>query len=320
MNGGSGSELINSFADFASAWDFTTVPAVLFLIIVAIYTVGTARLAIRTKADDVFWLKIAASFSGFGLLAIALAGPLDFYSGELFAAHMSQHIVIAMFAAPLLLVGQPMPSYVWALPRPLRIGSGTALTSKGRAVTVLRNLTRPVVALPLFIGTLYAWHIPAAYNGSLENEWVHLFMHFTMFATAVFFWWPIIGPPPVRTRLSFPQRIVYLLFAVTPTALLAALITLSKSVLYDFYLDSPGHFSWSPTEDQRVGGLLMWIPGNFVYLGSLTVLFFRWFADEERKSSTASAANRRRHATVQRTNAGEGPPDIADSAPGADQK
>ncbi|MCH8229362.1 MAG: cytochrome c oxidase assembly protein, partial [Chloroflexi bacterium] len=150
------------------------------------------------------------------------------------------------------------------------------------------------MALPLFLGSLYGWHIPAAYNTSLENEWVHLFMHFTMFTAAVLFWWPIVGPPPVRTPLSYPQRIVFLLLAVTPAALLAAVITLSKSVIFEFYLDSPGHFGWSPTEDQRIGGLLMWIPGNFVFLTTMTILFFRWFAEEERKSFRKAASRPRR--------------------------
>ncbi len=190
-----------------------------------------------------------------------------------------------MFAAPLLLIARPMPAYIWALPRPIRIGAGTALTGSGMVVKVMRVLTRPVLALPLFVGTLYVWHIPAAYNGSLSNDWLHLFMHFTMFATAVIFWWPIVGPPPIRTQLNYPQRIVYLLLVVTPTALLAAIITLTNSVLYDFYLNQPGHFSWSTNEDQRVGGLFMWIPGNFVYLSTMTILFFKWFGEEERKSS-----------------------------------
>jgi cytochrome c oxidase assembly factor CtaG len=258
---------------------------VIFLLLAGAYLAGSLRLALRSNTGNDFWSKFAAGMLGFALLAIALAGPLDYYSGELFSAHMAQHIVIAMFAAPLLLIARPMPAYLWALPRPIRIGAGTALTGSGAIVMVLRALTRPVVALPLFIGSLYAWHIPAAYNGSLENEWLHLFMHFTMFATAVFFWWPIVGPPPIRTQLNHPQRIVYLLLAVTPTALLAAILTLSKSVLYDFYLDSPGHFGWSVTDDQQTGGLLMWIPGNFVYLFTMTVLFFKWFGEEERKST-----------------------------------
>jgi cytochrome c oxidase assembly factor CtaG len=293
MNDGPKPDLINSFGEFALAWDFSSPPAVLFLLLTSAYTIGAMRLATRSDKDGRFWYKFTASVLGLVLLATALAGPLDYYSGDLFAAHMSQHIVIAMFAAPLLLLARPMPAYIWALPRPLRVGVGTALTNSGVIIKVMRILTRPSVALPLFIGTLYAWHIPAAYNQSLEDEWLHLFMHFTMFTTAVLFWWPIIGSPPIRTKLTHPQRIVYLLLAVTPTAVLAAIITLSKSVLFDFYLDSPGHFSWSPTEDQRTGGLLMWIPGNFVYLTTVTILFFRWFKEEEQKTSREATLRKR---------------------------
>lgn len=285
MNGASEPNLIDSFGEFFFAWDFSSPPSILFLMLAAAYTIGTIRLAVRSDTNASFWSKVGTSYLGFGLLAFALAGPLDYFSGDLFAMHMSQHLVIAMFAAPLLLIGRPMAAYIWALPRPLRIGAGSALTGAGIIVRVLAIFTRPKIALPLFIGTLYGWHLPFAYNSSLENEWVHLIMHFTMFSTAVLFWWPIVGPPPIRTQLNYPERIVYLLLAVTPTALLAAIITLTKSVLYDFYLVAPGHFHWSTTEDQRVGGLLMWIPGNFVYLATMTVLFFKWFAEEERKTS-----------------------------------
>jgi len=284
MNGASTPDLIDSFSEFISAWDFSSPPAVLLLLIAGGYLVGSLRLAFRSNADNNFWSKFSAGIVGFLLLTIALAGPLDRYSTDMFTVHMSQHIVIAMFAAPLLLIARPMPAYVWSLPRPLRIGAGSALTGSGIIIRVLTVLTRPNVALPLFIGTLYAWHIPNAYNGSLENTWLHLLMHFTMFATAVFFWWPIVGPPPIRTQLNYPQRIVYLLLAVTPTALLAAIITLSQSLIYTFYLDSPGHLGWNPVEDQSTGGLIMWIPGNLVYLATMTVLFFRWFSDEEKKS------------------------------------
>ena len=284
MNGASTPDLIDSFSEFASAWDFSSPPAVLLLLLAGAYIAGSVRLALRSNADSNFWSKLSAGISGFVLLAIALAGPLDYYSSEMFTMHMTQHIVIAMFAAPLLLIARPMPAYIWSLPRPLRIGTGTALTGDGTVIMVMKILTRPRVSLPLFIGTLYVWHIPEAYNGSLENIWLHLFMHFTMFTTAVLFWWPIVGPPPIRTQLNYPQRIIYLLLAVTPTALLAAIITLSKSVIYDFYLDSPGHLGWNPVEDQSTGGLIMWIPGNLVYLSTMTVLFFRWFAHEEKKS------------------------------------
>ncbi len=293
----SGSQLhrINSFGEFVSAWDFSSTSAVLLLLMASAYIVGSIRLSLRISAagaansDSRFWARFGSGMAGFALLAFALAGPLDVFAGDLFTAHSAQHIIIAMLAAPLLLIARPMPSYIWAFPRPMRSGAGTALTEAAIIIRALRFFTHPMVALPLFLLSQYVWHIPAAYNGSLENEWVHLLMHFTMFTAAVFFWWPIVGPPPVRTRLSHPERLVFLLLAVTPVALLAAIITLSKSVLFDFYLDSPGHFNWSPLEDQRIGGLLMWIPGNFTFLFALTVLFFRWFTIEERKSSRAAA-------------------------------
>ncbi len=117
MNGGSEPNLIDSFGDFVSAWDFSSPPAVLFLVLAGAYTAGTIRLALRSETDSNYWSKVAAIVTAFILLAIALAGPLDYFSGELFAAHMSQHIVIAMFAAPLLLLARPMPAYIWALPR-----------------------------------------------------------------------------------------------------------------------------------------------------------------------------------------------------------
>ena len=288
MTNGPENDLIGSFGDFISAWDFSSPPAVLILMLAALYIVGSARLAMRTTANTGFWGNFAAGLTGFALLTFALAGPLDVYAADLFAMHTTQHIVIAMFAAPLLLIARPMPAYIWAFPRPIRTGAGTALTEAAIVIRVLRALTRPAVALPLFLGSLYLWHIPGAYNASLKNEWLHLVMHFTMFAPAVFFWWPIIGPPPIRTPLSYPQRIVFLLLAVTPSALLAAIITLSNSVIFSVHIDNPGHFDWSPTEDQRIGGLLMWIPGNFVFLSTMTVLFFKWFADEERKSARKS--------------------------------
>ena len=138
MNGGSERDLIDSFGEFASAWDFTSTSAVLFLLLTAAYLVGSIRLSMRTKADRKFWTNFAAGFTGFALLGFALAGPLDVYSVDLFAAHTSQHIIIGMFAAPLLLVARPMPAYIWAFPRPLRAGAGTALTDTAFVIRALR--------------------------------------------------------------------------------------------------------------------------------------------------------------------------------------
>ena len=130
---------------------------------------------------------------------------------------------------------------------------------------------------------MWSWHFPDAYNASLNNEFIHFSMHITMIISGLFFWWPITGAPPVRTSMTYPQKLLYLLIIITPTAALAAIITLSNTIIYTGYINSPDHFGISPFEDQRIGGLLMWIPGNLIYLISITIIFFKWFFSEEKK-------------------------------------
>ena len=74
---------------------------------------------------------------------------------------------------------------------------------------------------------------------------------------------------------------MYLLVAVTPSAALAAFITFSGSPLYD-YTTTPLHWNVpSHIEDQTLGGIIMWIPGNIVFFGFLVGLFFLWAKEEE---------------------------------------
>ena len=70
---------------------------------------------------------------------------------------------------------------------------------------------------------------------------------------------------------------------LTPNAALAAIITLSGSVIYTGYIDTPNHFGINAFDDQRIGGLLMWLPGNMIYLICITIIFFQWFFSEEKK-------------------------------------
>jgi putative membrane protein len=233
--------------------------------------------------------------AGFAFLGFAIAGPSDIYAGEMFFAHMVQHLLIMMAAGPLLLAAGTMPAYMWAMPETVRLGLGSSLSRRGLARRLINAVTGPRFTLVFFVISLWGWHVPAAFDLALRNEAVHLVMHLNMFLAGMLFWWPIIGPSPVRTRLSYPQRLLYMLMAVTPTAVLAAFITMSNTVLYEPYLSAPLHFGLEPEENQRIGGLLMWIPGNSVYLGAMTVLFFKWFEAEEERSRQARRMARRPH-------------------------
>jgi putative membrane protein len=66
-----------------------------------------------------------------------------------------------------------------------------------------------------------------------------------------------------------------------PMQIVAALITFADQVLYPWYTVAPRTWGLSPLDDQQLGGLLMWIPGNLWLFGAIGVLFFRWAREEE---------------------------------------
>ncbi len=292
-------EIAGSIADFLGAWSLSGSQFILVVFMAAAYLLGLLRLQLRSQWQAVSYTRMAYGIGGFAVLIFALAGPPEAFSETMFFSHMMQHILIAMVASVLLLAAKPMACYLWAMPETVRIGLAPALNSKGWIRRFNAFLTNPRFALLAFVLTIWGWHVPEAYELAVRNEAAHFTMHISMFATAILFWWPIIGPPPVRSQLTDPQRIIYLILVVTPTAVLAAIITLSNSVIYTSYIDTPHHFTLTPWEDQRIGGLLMWIPGNVVYLATLTTLFFRWFGREER-NNRRSYRPRRQHASATR--------------------
>lgn len=294
------SEVANSIGDFFSAWSLSGPQFIIVAFLTAVYIVGMLRLQIRSGWQAIPIRKVIYAICGYAILFFAVAGPPEAFSEDMFFAHMTQHILIAMVASVLLLAATPMAAYLWAMPETVRVGLAPSLAENGWLRKINATLTNPKLSLPAFVLTLWGWHIPEAYSLAVRNDLAHLAMHLTMFVTSILFWWPIIGPPPVRSQLTDPQRIIYLVLVVTPTAVLAAIITLSNTVIYTPYLDTPQHFTLTPYEDQRIGGLLMWIPGNIVYLATLTTLFLRWFSNEDRKNRRYRLTRKQLEATRQR--------------------
>lgn len=274
------SETARSFGDLISRWDLADPFSILVLIAGSVYLLGLMRLASRSHISPLDSKRVYAGVAGFVALYVALAGPFDAFAQEAFWLHMIQHLVISLIAAPLLLLASPMPAYLWAMPETVRLGAGELLREDAPIKRSLKWLIDPRITVPLFVGTLYAWHAPALFSAGLNNDYAHYLQHFTFFITAALFWWPIIGPAPVRSKLSYPQRLVYLLVVVTPTAVLASIITMSRSVIYDEYLASPMHWNMTALEDQTMAGLILWIPGNALYLAGLTAIFFTWASKE----------------------------------------
>ena len=66
--------------------------------------------------------QVACFGGGLAALFLALISPLDALSGALFAAHMVQHLLLILVAAPLLVLGRPLLPFLWILSPPRRRG------------------------------------------------------------------------------------------------------------------------------------------------------------------------------------------------------
>lgn len=217
--------------------------------------------------------KSAGAFaSGLVLLLGALNGPLhDLADYYLFAAHMVQHLVLTLGVAPLLLAGTPG----WML--------DSLIASFGRwawVAPVVRAATRPLPAFSLYGVALIAWHLPAPYEAALASHPLHIGQHLTLLATGVLGWWPVLSRSSVAPPLPYAAQILYLFVFGIPMTIVAAMITGAEQVLYPFYASAPRLWDLSPLVDQRLGGIIMWVPAGLIPLVAFTIVFFRWAAAE----------------------------------------
>ena len=207
-------------------------------------------------------------FGGLAVLLGSLDGPIhDLSDRYLFWVHMGQHLLLTMVLPPLLIAGLPG----WLVER---VVSGTAVRRCGRV------LTHPVFAGALFSVVLLAWHTEGAYDLMMRNHGVHVVTHMLFMVAAVILWWPVMSPAPSLPRLSPGIGMLYLFLVQIPMQLLGAIITFADHPLYTWYVSAPRTWGLSPLDDQRLGGLLMWIPGNLWIWGAMSLLFFRWARQE----------------------------------------
>ena len=226
--------------------------------------------------------RTAAFLLGLFALLLALVSGIDLLATALFSIHMVQHMLLTVAAAPLLLLGAPIRPMLRGLPRFVRAAAVRRLAHSRPIRAALHLLRHPLIAGALYVGGLYAWHLPALYDAALANERLHVAEHAWFFASALLFWSVVIDPAPFRGTLSYAARLPYLLVAgAAQNTVLGGLLSFSTRLLYDAYARTPERFGLDPVTDQRIGGAVMWVVGDFVFLAAASISFFLWLAEEE---------------------------------------
>jgi putative membrane protein len=217
--------------------------------------------------------EAGAFAAGWLTLVIALVSPLHPLGGVLFSAHMTQHELLMLVAAPLLVLGRPMLPLLWSLPIAWRRRVG-GWSNKRWVKRGWRGLTLPVVAWTVHAIALWIWHAPPLFEATLHSELVHTLQHLSFFLSALLFCWALLHGP--GGRMGYGAAVVYIFTTAVHSSILGALLTFARTEWYPAYHATTAGWGLTPLEDQQLGGLIMWVPAGAVYMLAGLILLAGW--------------------------------------------
>ncbi len=228
-------------------------------------------------------LRATSFYAGLAVLAFALFSPLDRWAAELFSARMIQHELLMLFAAPLLVLGRPLPVFLWGFSGQLR--ASVARFFKEHAPENMERRARRGLRLGAACVGAMGLARASVFNAAVADRFTHDLQHLTFLATALLFWSSLFE---ARRATKQGAAIIYLFTTTIHTGILGALIALATRPWYADFLQPSSGWQLSALEDQQLGGLIMWVPGSVVYVGTALVLFARWVQDSERHTGSVS--------------------------------
>ena len=266
-------------------WDFNLFIALNLAGAAAWYSWAVRRVRQRDSRSRWPAAYSACFYSGVVLLAIAYLGPLAAWSHTFFWVHMTQHLLVMMAAAPLLVLGSPVT---------LAFRASNGSTRRTLIVPILRSrtiriLTNPALTWALFASVLLGTHFTGFYDWALTNHDAGMFIEQPLFLiTALLYYFPILGSNLQADRPSPAIRLISMSLMMIPEAIVGAVIYFSSVVLYpSFAKERP--FGLDPLEDQQLAGALMWALVMIVDAAWMMVVAAEWFTSEERRGRRVDA-------------------------------
>lgn len=243
-----------------------TIPLAVTLII---YVVGWSRLSKRASTP----VRPGLFLGGWAVFTLALTSPLHEAGERSFTMHMIEHELIMLLATLLLASSSAGGVLAWGLPKPLRQSLGGSW--KSPLQSLWRRLTDPIAATAIQALVMWTWHAPPLFDRALDSFGWHIGQHTCFFVSSLLFWWAMLHP---RGRASGYGVSAACLFATSLIGgALGALMSLSSSPWYaDYAAMGMTGIGLDPVNDQRLAGLIMWIPGGLVHGAAAVVLFYKW--------------------------------------------
>ena len=215
-------------------------------------------------------------------LGLALLSPLDALSGALASAHMVQHLLLLLVAAPLLALSAPSSAILRGSPLALRRASGRWRRRLGLTRGNLGVLRHPAAVWLLSVGVIWFWHAAAPYDATLDNQLLHVLEHASFLVTAVLFWQVVVGGRGAA-RVSGGLGVLLVFAMAMQSVFLSVLLTFARTPWYSGYAQTTASWGLDPLTDQRLAGVIMWIPAGGIYLVVALALLVAWIRATERE-------------------------------------
>jgi putative membrane protein len=238
------------------AWSVHGEALLAVALLVAAYLYGT-------RHERVSRARLASFWGGVALLTATAVTPLDALSFHLLSAHLLQNVTLAEWAPALIVFGIP-----------------PGLAARIADVRLLAVLTRPPVALGLWLLTYFVWHLPWAYDAALRNPWTLLHLeHALYFAAGCLLWWPVAQDRP--HALDDGARALYLFAAFVLASPLGLLLALVPTTVYDYYDEGDGLWGLSTLTDQQIAGVTMAVEQAVVFFAVFAYFLARFLKAQE---------------------------------------
>lgn len=245
------------------------------------YAAGLARR--RRRGGD--RRRAVAFAAAMGVLAVALASPLEGLGTELFSAHMTQHLLLMVVAAPLLALAAPWPVLLAGLPRRAARGLGRARRRALRLTARVHPAALAAVALTMHLATLVLLHLPGPYEAALRDDLLHAGEHVALLAGALALW-AVVAAAGRPRGAGHGTALLALLGAAIGGTVLGALLTVAPEPWYEIH--AAGGHGLTALEDQQLAGLVMWIPGGLAYVLGAVLVVAGWMRAGERRAAAGA--------------------------------
>lgn len=292
--------------------------ALSLLIVVALYFLITVKWRHKFENSTALSRKQATLFiTGIIFMYILKGSPVDLLGHILFTVHMVQMAGLLLLVAPILLMG--IPNWIWENLFKIKVIDA-----------LFRFFTKPLIAVFAFGLLFSAYHYPYILDNVKLSLIGHAVFTATVFMSAVFFWWPVVNTVKGQPKVHGLKKIGYVILSAILITPACTLIIFGDTAIYSTYTDGeawlqamalcvpagtlaglsgmgisgPEVFtSMSALYDQQLGGILMKVAQELIYVFVIGKIFFAWATEERNNAEEITRQELLKHEALHATHA-----------------